>query len=289
MERLKLRMNMKEARQYLLIVLGCAIAACAYPLMLEPHRIAPGGFTGIATVLHSVFKLPIGLTSLALNIPLLLIGWKHIGARFILKTVLATLVFSLMIDLIKLPALSEDPLLSAVFGGALLGFGLGLILKGNATTGGTDLLARIVHHRFRAISVGTFLLLFDLMVVVLAWAVLGASSALYAIICVYVTTKVLDQVLIGIGVDKACYVISKQHHIIAERIMQELDRGVTTLSGRGAFSGKDIQILLCVVGRLEAVKVKDIVKDLDPDAFMFITDTHETLGEGFKQLTGEDI
>jgi len=180
-------------------------------------------------------------------------------------------------------------MLASVFGGVLLGAGLALIMRGNATTGGTDLLARIVHHHQRGLSVGTFLFSFDLFVILAAWIFLSAQHAMYAIICVFVSARVLDQVLVGIGTDKACYVISRESGRIEKRVMGELERGVTRIDAAGAYSGRDIKMLLCVVGRFETVRLKQIVQEEDPNAFMFITDTHETLGEGFAKLTGEEI
>ncbi|NLM86308.1 MAG: YitT family protein [Clostridiales bacterium] len=275
-------------KQYGLIIAGCLIAAAAYPLFLEANHIAPGGLTGLSTILNYYFHWPIGLTSLIMNIPLMIIGWRMIGAGFVVRTLVATLLFSLTIDVLVLKPLTQDPMLASIFGGILLGVGLGLIMRGSATTGGTDLMARIIHHHYRAIPVSAFLFAFDFSVVMLAWIFLSAQHAMYAIVCVFVTTKVLDQVLVGLGTDKACYIISKQHEQIEQRLMRELERGVTRFNAVGAFSGQDTKMLLCVVGRLEAVKVKTIVKDEDPLAFMFITDTHETLGEGFENLLQED-
>lgn len=275
--------------RYALVVPGCLVAALAYPLFLEPSHIAPGGLTGLTTILHFYFGWPIGLTSLALNLPLLILGWRMIGAGFVARTLVATMLFSVMIDLLRFPALSQDPLLSAVFGGVLLGAGHALILKGSATTGGTDLMARIVHHHQRSISIGTFLFGFDLLVVLLAWIFLSATHAMYAIICVFLSARVLDQVLNGFGQDKACYIISREHERIEGRLIRELERGVTRLPARGAFSDQNLTMLLCVVGRFEAVKVRAIVSEEDANAFMFVTDTHETLGEGFQNLLWEDV
>ncbi|MDI9520930.1 MAG: YitT family protein [Bacillota bacterium] len=275
-------------KQYTLIVIGCFIAAASYPLFLEPNFIAPGGLTGITTILNYHFNLPIGLTSLILNIPLMLAGWRLIGAGFIFRTILATLLFSFLIDLLHLPALSDDPLLASIFGGIMLGVGLALIFRGNATTGGTDLMARIVHHYQRAITIGVFLFAFDTLVILLTWIFLSASHALYAMICVFVIAKVLDQVLTGFGNDKACYIISKQYAQIEKRLMTEMERGVTRFDAVGAYSGEPIKMLLCIVGQFEAPKLKTIVNDEDPTAFMFITDTHETLGEGFAKLIEEE-
>ena len=278
----------KTLQQYLLILTGCIISAAAYPLFLEPNHIAPGGLTGLTTILNYYFGLPIGLTSLVLNIPLLILGWRMIGAKFILRTIIATALFSVGIDLIDVKPLVEDPMLAALGGGVLIGIGLALIMRGNATTGGTDLLARIVNYHMPAITVGFFLLIFDLAVIVLAWIFLSVQHAMYAVVCVFISSKVLDQVLTGFGTDKACYIISSQYEVIEQRIMTELNRGVTRFNAVGAYSGKPGKMLLCVVGRFEAVKVKTIVYEADEHAFMFITDTHETLGEGFAKLKQED-
>lgn len=278
----------KKIQQYAMILVGCFIGATAYPLFLEPNHIPPGGFTGITTILHFHFNWPIGITSLLMNIPLLILGWRIIGIGFVFRTITATILFTLMIDALKFPPMVMDPLLATIFGGVILGLGLAFILKGSATTGGTDLLARIVHHRVRAISIGSFLFAFDFVVIVLAWIFLSASHAMYAIICVFIQTKVIDQVLMGFGNDKACYIISSAHERIQQRLMTEMERGVTRFDTVGAYSGKSGKMLLCVVSRFEAMKVKTIVTEEDERAFMFITDTHETLGEGFAQLMEEN-
>ncbi|NLX82506.1 MAG: YitT family protein [Clostridiales bacterium] len=281
--------NNKIVRQYALIVVGCFLGAMSYPLFLEPNHIAPGGVTGITTILNFYFKLPIGITSLVLNIPLLILGWRIISAGFVFRTIFATALFTVLIDLLRFKPMVMDPLLASIFGGVLLGIGLGLILRGSATTGGTDLLARIVHHRIRAISVGSFLFAFDFVVIVLAWIFLSAEHAMHAIINVFITIKVIDQMLLGFGNDKACYIISQEYEQIEQRIMKEMERGVTRFDTVGAYSGRSGKMLLCVVGRFEVVKIKSIVNEADKKAFMFITDTHETLGEGFAQLIEEDI
>ncbi|HSK67828.1 MAG TPA: YitT family protein [Candidatus Limnocylindria bacterium] len=277
-----------QFRQYLMILLGCLVTASAFPLFLEPSHIAPGGLTGLTTILNFYFGVPIGGSSLMLYIPLMVMGWRLMGRRFALRTLGATVLFSLLIDTLSLRPLSPDPMLASIFGGALLGFGTALIMRGNATTGGTDLMARIVHQKQKAITVGAFLFLFDLGVILLAWVALSAQHALHAIICVFVAAKVLDQVLIGIGTDKACYIISRKSDAIARRLMTQMDRGVTKLDATGAYSGEGFMMLLCVVGLMETVMLKQIVSEEDPQAFVFITEVHETLGEGFKKLAGEE-
>lgn len=271
------------------IALGSAIGALAYPLFLVPNNIAPGGITGLATILNYVFGFSVGITSLILNIPMFLAGFRTMGKRFVLRTLVATLLFSIMIDLIKVQPLTHDPLIAAIFGGVLLGLGLAVILRGGATTGGTDMLARMVHKYLSGISVGIFLFSFDFLVVLTAGFTISAEKAMNAMICIFICSKVVDTVLTGIGTDKACYIISKSHERITARLLNELQRGVTVMDATGGFSGKNVKMLLCVVGRMEVVALKNIVREEDKNAFVFITETHETLGEGFHDLGSESL
>ena len=279
----------KWVMHYALMLVGCLIGAVAYPLFLVPNGIAPGGVTGISMVLHHAFGWPVGMTSLLINIPLFLIGYRNMGRTFVLRSLVATVLFSALIDLMKLEPLTREPLLASVFGGVLVGFGLGLILRAGATTGGTDLLARVVHRRFPLISVGAFLFALDGVVITLAGFTLSMEHAMYAMISAFIITKVLDSVLTGLRMDKACYIITRQGEGITRRLLDEVGRGVTTLNATGSYSGHQMQLLLCVVSRMEMLAVKSIVNQQDPKAFMFITDTHETLGEGFANLASDDI
>ena len=274
-------------RAYVLIVLGCIAGGAAYPLFLVPNNIAPGGLTGIATILNYLFGLPVGVTSLLLNLPLFLIGYRAMGRTFVIRSFVAMILFSLSIDLIKLPSLTDDVLLGSVYGAVLLGVGLGLIMRGGATTGGSDMIARMVNSRFPFITVGTFLFIVDCLVILAAAFTMSARAALYALICIFVSAKAVDLVLAGMGSAKACFIISNHHEKIARRIMDELERGATILSGVGAYSGEGRGVLISVVSRAEVVPVKRIVREEDEKAFVFITDTHETLGEGFSNLQGE--
>lgn len=282
-----------SARRQLLdsaqIVLGSVIGALAYPLFLIPNNIAPGGITGIATVLHYLFGFSVGITSLFLNIPMFLVGFRTMGKRFVVRTLAATLLFSVLIDLLKLKPLTSDPLMAAIFGGVMLGMGLAIILRGGATTGGTDMLARMVHKYLAGISVGAFLFAFDFMVVLAAGFTISAEKAMNSMICIFICSKVVDNVLTGIGTGKVCYIISTRHQSIASRILTELQRGVTVMDATGGFSGKGIKMLLCVVSRMEVMALKNIVREEDQNAFVFITEAHETLGEGFHDLSGESL
>ncbi len=266
------------------IVLGCALGALAYPLFLVPNHIAPGGLTGLATVLNYLFHWPVGTTSLLMNIPLFIIGYRAMGRVFVIRSLVATVLFSVLIDLIPLPPMTQQPLLGAVFGGVLLGAGLGLILRGGATTGGTDMVARMIHNRFQHISVGAILFLIDCCVVLMAGFFIEAEYALYAFASLYASSRLIDVVMVGLAREKACYIISTQHERVKQEIMQKLDRGVTVLRAEGGYSGQERPVLLCVLSAQEMGRLKAIVREADENAFLFISDAHEVLGEGFRRL-----
>jgi len=269
------------------IVLGSLIGAMAYPWFLVPNHIAPGGLTGLATVFNYLFGWPVGTTSLLLNIPLFVIGYRAMGRLFAFRSLVATVLFSLLIDLLPLPAATQQPLLGALFGGVLLGAGLGLILRGGATTGGTDMAARMIHSRFQHISVGALLGMIDCVVVLLAGVTIEVEYALYALISIYVSSRIIDMVLTGVSREKACYVISAQHEQIKNTLMEQLERGVTMLSAQGGYTGEARPVLLCVLSAQEVGRLKAIVRAADENAFVFISDTHEVLGEGFRNLQGQ--
>ena len=277
---------------YIQIVIGSIIGAAAYPMFLVPNNIAPGGLTGVATILNFLFHWPVGTVSLALNIPLFLIGYRTMGKIFAFRCLVATLLFSLLIDILPLkPVQVEpvlDPLLGTLFGGVLLGIGLGLILRGGATTGGSDMVARMVHRRFNFITVGMFLFALDFLVVIAAAFTISGEKALYALINIYVCSKVIDGVMVGFGGNKACFIMTGAWEKVTQRVMDEVGRGVTYLEARGAYSGKSQPVVMCVTSRQEMTALKRIVQEEDEKAFMFITDAHETLGEGFSRLDGKD-
>ena len=284
---IKARLKHETLAAYLEILLGCVIGGAAYPLFLVPNSIAPGGLTGVATIFNYLWGWPVGVTSMALNLPLFIIGFKAMGRVFVFRSLVATLLFSACIDLIQLPPLTDDILLGSVYGALVLGVGLGLIMRGGATTGGSDMIARMVHKRFPLVTVGGFLFLVDCAVILCAAFTMSARAALYALICIFVSARAVDLVLAGFGSAKACFIITNRAPEISRRIMAELDRGATVVSGTGAYSGQQRTLLISVVSQREVIPLKKIVRQEDEKAFMFITDTHETLGEGFSALSGE--
>ena len=266
------------------ILLGCLIGGAAYPLFMTPNNIAPGGVTGIGIILNYLFGLPVGTVSLVLNIPLFITGYRYIGRIFAFRSLLATALFSVCIDILPLKPMTDDMLLGTLFGGVMLGIGLGLILRGGATTGGTDMLARMVHHRLPTVTVGTFLFAFDLVVVVAAGFTVGTQQALYAIINIYVSGRIIDMVMVGFSGNKACFIMSAKWQEITSRLLSEMGRGVTQLKARGAYTMEEKPVVLCVVSRQEVTTLKRIVEDEDPASFMFISDAHEAIGEGFSAI-----
>ena len=273
---------------YVQIVIGSVIGAAAYPTFLIPNNIAPGGLTGVATILNFLAGWPVGITALVLNIPLFLIGYRTMGKVFAFRSLVATALFTILIDVLPLQPVSEDPLLGTLFGGVVLGIGLGLILRGGATTGGSDMIARMVHRRFNFITVGMFLFALDFLVVLAAAVFIGSTQALYAMIDIYVCGRVIDAVMVGFGGNKACFVMTDSWQKITDRVLTEIGRGCTWLEAKGAYSGTPRPVVMCVMSRQEMTTLKRIVQEEDEKAFMFITEAHEALGEGFSRLDGKD-
>ena len=273
---------------YAQILAGCVIGAAAYPTFLVPNSIAPGGLTGVATILNHLFQWPVGTVSLAMNVPLFLIGYRTMGKIFAFRCLVATLLFSLLIDVLPLRPIAVepvlDPLMGTLFGGVMLGIGLGLILRGGATTGGTDMVARMVHRRFPAVSVGAFLFAIDFLVVATAGLLIGTSEALYALINIFLSAKMIDVVMVGFAGNKACLVISPAWERIKERIMTEMDRGVTELEAKGGYTGESRPTLLCVVSRMEVTSIKRIIREEDENAFVIVVEANEAIGDGFSGL-----
>ncbi|HHU77678.1 MAG: YitT family protein [Caldicoprobacterales bacterium] len=273
--------NRKVINEYLLIILGCLMTALSFNFFFIPNEIAPGGLSGIATVLYYLFRFPVGVTTLALNVPLFLAGIRQLGGRFGLRTLVATILLSVFIDLVKVPALTEDSLLASIYGGFLMGIGLGIIFRMNATTGGTDLFAKIIHQYFPSITIAWVLFAVDFLVVLAAAVLLGPSQGLYAIVALALGAKVIDLVQEGLNTAKAFFVISDHAEAISKRIIEEMDRGVTLLDGKGAYTGNEKNVILCVVRRTQITQLKGIINDIDPAAFVLVADVREVMGEGF--------
>ena len=274
-----------ELLNVLLIAAGLLLATLGYRLYLIPNNVAPGGFTGIGQIVnHLLPAVGVGMVNLILNVPLFVLSLRSMGLGFGMRSLLSSVALSLLLDYLPVPAMTDDVLLSAVFGGVLCGVGFGLVLRGHATTGGSDMLASIVHRHVPALKVSVCLFATDATVVIASGFVFDAAAAMYALISVFVMNVVIDQVLEGPGLARSHIIITTHGNEIAERILKELDRGVTALDAKGMYSGEDRTMLLCVVSRLEAVRLRAVVFSVDPRAFVIVQNVHEALGEGFKEL-----
>lgn len=286
-------------RDYTLIVVGAFILAIGYVYFISPHRIVPGGVYGIAIVVHHITKgvfsfwpegIPIGLFGLVLNIPLTYAGVKILGPKFGIKTVVGLVLASAFMDGITyirpqgdLP-LVDDVLLSCVFGGVLIGFGLGLIFKSRATSGGSDIVAMII-GKYTSLPIGQLLIYVDSAIVLLGLAVFQDwKIPLYSWLVIYITGKAIDLVLEGSNYHKALFIISKEHEKIKEKILNDLERGGTYLLGKGMYTDDEKQVIYTVVSRREVAILEQYIHSIDPDAFITVMDTREILGEGFHSL-----
>lgn len=272
-----------ELSNGIMIALGLIFSVLGYNLFLVPNHIAAGGFTGIAQLINSFTHWPVGAISLAMNIPLFLLSMKSLGWRFGLRSLFATIGLSVLLDYMQTPAPTGDLLLSAVYGGLFCGVGFGLILRGSATTGGTDMLASLVHRLIPPIRVSVAIFAIDALVIVASAFVFDMERAMYALICTLVCNIVIDFVLEGPNSSHSFFIISNKAEEISARILSELDRGVTALQGKGMYSGEEKLVLLCVVSRMETPRMRRIIFSTDPKAFVISTKAYDTFGEGFKE------
>ena len=276
--------EIKDWKLYIGITFGCIIAAIGLGVFLVPNNIASGGVTGAAMVInHFIPYIPVGKMSILLNIPIFIACLFVLGPSFGIKSLVATFLLGFSIDAcLYIPVPTHDVFLASLFGGVITGLGLGIVIKFSATTGGTDLIAKIFHKLFPVISLGQILLIIDLTVLISAAIVFKSIEiGLYAAISLYVTSTLIDGVIVGINFSKAAYIISDKSDEIAKGILSDLDRGVTGINGKGMFSGEDKQILLCVLRKREIPKLRQLVKKIDNNAFIFLSEAREVFGEGF--------
>ncbi len=269
---------------------GVAVGACGVALSLNyfivPNRIVDGGVAGIAILIHYLLGLPTGWLVLVLNIPVFLLGFRFMGKRFLFLSIWGVLVVSLALELSAgVRPVTQDLLLASLFGGLLTGVGMGIIFRSQGSLGGTDIVALILNGKF-SFSVGQVLLAIDAAIFTVAAFLFKPELAMYAIIYMFVATRVVDYVQAGLSHTKAAIIISNEPDKIARDIMTILERGVTFLNGSGAYSGENKKIIYCVVTRAELARVKEIIRENDPGAFVALSETPEVLGEGFSPVRG---
>lgn len=280
--------------EYLMITIGTCILAFGIACFYDPIGLVTGGFSGLAIVIKHITEglvpggIPLWLTNIALNVPVFILSYFLKGSKFIGKTLFGTLMLSAWLAVLPVVDLAEnDLMIAALFGGVCAGAGIGFVIRVGATTGGTDMVAALVQLKLRHFSIVQILMVIDAAVVILGLLVFGMRPTLYAIIGIVVQTKVSDLVVEGFNYSKAAYIITNEHEEVAKRIMTELERGVTGLQAKGMYTQQDKCVLYCIVTQKEIIGLKDIVNEVDPSAFVIVSDVKEVLGEGFQEYKKE--
>lgn len=287
---MKISKKYKKLYEYAFVVAGTGCLAFAIQCLYDPVELVTGGFTGLSIIIKNLTVqfieggVPLWLSNLVLNIPVFIIGYFLKGKDFIGKTLLGTLLLSVWLYVIPPIGLAEgDYMIAAIFGGVLAGIGIGLVLKAGATTGGTDMVASLLQMKMRHYSIVQIMQVLDNLIVVAGLFIFGMRPALYSVIAIVVATYVSDMVLEGSNYAKGVFIITNHYDEVANRIIKELDRGVTGLYAKGMYTGDDKCMLYCIVSMKEIVKLKDFVVETDPKAFVIVSDVREVLGEGFQE------
>ena len=270
---------------YFGITVGSAMTALGLALFLIPNRIAAGGVSGFATIIYHLFELPVGMLFLILNIPIFIAGLKVLGLSFGARTIYGMITLAVFIDIFQSLGIviTEDLLLASIYGGVVGGAGLGLVFYFKGSTGGTDLIARLINH-FTGFSIGQGLLAADGFVVILAGIFFNPEVALYAALTIFINSKTIDLVQEGINFKKAAFIISESAGEIKQGIISDLERGVTVLQGYGGYTDKEKSVLFCIITRSEVPRLKRLVYSIDKGAFVIITGVNEVMGEGFDEM-----
>jgi uncharacterized membrane-anchored protein YitT (DUF2179 family) len=269
------------------ILLGCILCALAYAVFLIPHQIVPGGVTGISMILHFLFQTPVGIITILLNIPLFVVGIKILGFQYGIKSVVAIICTNLLIDFfvytLKLTTPTENIILGALYGGLLLGIGLGLVFRGGASTGGSDIIGQVM-SKYSNLTVGMWIMIVDFMIITLAGATTQSiEKALLGYLALFLSSKVIDLILEGMDYARAIFIISERHEAIVDEIYKKARRGVTILDGFSPYSKEKRPVIMCVITKKETVTFTSLVKKIDNNAFVILTDVFEVLGEGFRR------
>lgn len=275
--------RIEQLFEILYILVGSALVAIAFNLFLLPNRVASGGVSGISTIIDATLGWEPAYVQWALNIPLFIAGVIFLGRQFGAKTLIGTMFLPFVVYVTKhMEPATHDPLLGALFGGVGVGLGLGIVFRGKASTGGTDLAAQII-HKFTGLSLGLCVALIDGVIVLTAAIVFDLERGLYALIGLYVTSKTIDLVQVGVRRSKMALIITQKEEDVRKAVLHEIDRGVTRLSAMGGYTDTERPVLMVVIDQTEFTKLKQMIKAIDPTAFVIITDASDVLGEGFKQ------
>ena len=275
-------------KNLILMLVGSFVYAAGFQYILLPNSIPSGGIGGISMIINKFTGFPIGTLIIILNIPLFLFAWKKLGFQFMISSLIGTFLSSVCIDILAISphVLTRDPLLTCVFGGIIFGAGLGLIYRTGATTGGSDIVAKLIRIRYPFMNFGTAMLILDIVIISLYAVIFNKlESAMYALITMFLSSRVIDIVLYGADIAKLCIIISDHGDAVRDFIFETLDRGVTFLHGSGGYSEKDKKIVMCAIRPQQIVELRASIKTIAPDAFIIITDSREVFGDGFSDIS----
>ena len=281
---------LRQIKKYVLIVLGCAVYGIGFQFFCFPNRIISGGVMGVAMIINALSGLPVGVMTILMNVPLFLVAWKHFGLDFLIGSLVGMLLMSVFVDLLAVTGYSatSDPMLGAVIGGVLKGAGMGLVFCTGATTGGMDIVVKFLRQRYNHLNFGTLMLVIDVSVIVLYALILSAhnyESAMYSLIAMFVSTKVIDLLLYGLDNSCICYIISgNSEALIREITSGRMHRGVTVLEGEGAYSHQKKHVIMCVIKRNQIPEVRRLVRSVDEHAFVIMMDAKNVFGNGFGNI-----
>lgn len=275
------------------IIIGTAIYAVGLYYFIEPSNTAPGGVSGIALLVNYCTGFPVGIMSAFINLPLLVLGLIFLGKEFIFKTLLSVLSFTVIYDYVltplQVPYYGGERLMACIFGGVVTGLGLGLVFYAAGSTGGTDVISKLLQRVFPHLQIGRLLMIVDLAVVLASIVVYHSTeSALYAIIVIYANTQMINVVVYGGDSGRLLYILSDHYREITDAILSAMDRGVTLLNGEGGYTGQDKKVVMCALRKTEYHKVKRLVRSIDPNAFIIAAESYEVMGEGFKPVVSDD-
>ncbi|WP_346885021.1 YitT family protein [Clostridium sp. UBA4395] len=276
--------NKSELKNYLMIMVGITILAIGINVYYSPQHLVTGGVSGLAIILDYVFSIPLWLTNVIVNIPLFIVGIKIKGMDFAKKSIFGAAFVSVALWYTSfIPPVQSDLLISSVFGGLFVGAGVGLVLRSSASTGGTDLLAIIIKHYLKKIPINQIMMCIDGMIIVVGLFVFGVEKAMYALISIFIVSKVVNTLVEGVNYSKEVHIISEKSDEIAQELMKHLNRGITSINGKGVYTGKSKDILYIVCSTEELIELQRIVKEVDTEAFIIINDVREVVGRGFTQ------
>lgn len=292
MDSIKTRMKnnamFRRLVQYLVIVVGCVIYAVGFQFFMYPNSIVSGGAVGVAMIINKLIPVPVGMMTIIINIPLFIIAWRHFGLDFLVSSLVGMALSSAFVDLFAVfnIVLTNDPMLACIIGGVFKGIGLGIIYYVGTTTGGVDIVAKMLRIKYPHINLGTILLLIDAAIIVAYAIILNKyESAMYSVIAMFVVSKVIDLALYGIDNSCICYIISENSTALTNEIISgHMHRGVTILEGKGAYSGKEKQVIMCVIKRQQIAEIRRIIRKIDENAFFIVSDAKNVFGNGFESI-----